>query len=98
MRKERVQTPSDALLYLTDCTLATVADMASKKSRRRHEFERQCSMAQMAIDWMFQMEVDMSGTRAVDVLNYETPTVAAWSEQFFPLEEQMRLARDRDSK
>ena len=39
--KNYVKTPEQALSYLTDCTLATVAIMAMKKSRSKREFERQ---------------------------------------------------------
>lgn len=67
MNKRNVTTPADALAYITDCTLATVCDMALRKSRPKGEYRRQMAIAQKAIDWMDEMGVDYSGTRAVDV-------------------------------
>lgn len=68
MQKNRVRIPADALAYITDCTLATVCDMASKKRRPKYEFERQISIAQTAITWMQEMGVDFSDTRAKEVV------------------------------
>lgn len=65
--KSAVRTPEEALAYITDCTLATVSGMAGRKNRPSGEYRRQLSIAQTAIDWMREMKVDMSGTRAADV-------------------------------
>ena len=67
MNKHNVKTAADALLYITDCTLATVCDMAQKKSRQKHEYARQKAIAQQAIDWMKRMGISPNGTRAYDV-------------------------------
>jgi hypothetical protein len=80
MMKYQVRTPEDALLYITDCTLATVADMAMKKSRRKHEFERQISIAQTACDWISEMGIDPKTTRATDIVGKRT--VAEWCKPF----------------
>lgn len=56
-----------ALAYLTDCTLSTVCNMACKKNRKKHEYERQISIAQTAVDALKQFGVDYAGTRVVDV-------------------------------
>lgn len=82
MRKCDVRDPGRALAYLTDCTLATVSEMAMKKSRPKHEFERQISMAQAAIDWMVAMKVDFSGTRAEDVV--VAGSVKEWAGRYLP--------------
>lgn len=82
MRKEQVNTPGEALAYITDCTLATVCDLAGKKSRSKSEFERQKSIAKHAIQWMQQMGIDFSTTRAKDVV--VAGGVDVWAEQFFP--------------
>lgn len=80
MQKHQVRTPSDALAYITDCTLATVCSMAFKKSRGKHEFERQISIAQVAVDWMQQMKIDPSSTRVKDVI--AAGGVQKWADGF----------------
>lgn len=82
MLKHQVRTPADALAYITDCTLATVCDMAGKKSRPKHEFERQMSIAQTAITWMQEMKIDVSNTRAKDVI--AAGSVQKWAEKYTP--------------
>lgn len=82
MSKERVRDTGGALAYLTDCTLATVGDLASKKSAAKGELTRQISMAQTAIDWMERFGVDYTGTRAVAVK--KLGSVAAWADTFRP--------------
>jgi hypothetical protein len=64
MRACDVKTPAQALAYITDCNLATLEHMASCKSRKKGEFYRQIKIAQKACDWMEQLGVDPSGTRA----------------------------------
>jgi hypothetical protein len=78
--KCNVRTVGDALAYVTDCNLATVCDMASKKSRNKHEFNRQISIAKTAIDWMIEMGVDFSTTRAEDVVL--AGSVELWAAKF----------------
>lgn len=80
MFKHSVRTPEQALAYITDCNLATVCAMAMKKNRPKGEFERQIGIAQTAIDWMVSMDVDMSSTRAVEVL--ECGSVWDWARSF----------------
>lgn len=84
MRKCDVRTPEQALAYVTDCTLATVCDLAGKKSRSKSEFERQKSIAQTAIDWMVDMKVDFSSTRARQVVEIHGRSVDAWAATYFP--------------
>ena len=82
MHKHEVRTPADALAYLTDCTLATVCDMAMKKSRPKAEYVRQKLIAQTGVNWMICMKVDCRGNRAEDVI--EAGDVDAWAAQFEP--------------
>ena len=82
MHRYNVRTPADAIAYITDCTLATVATMAMKTRRPKHEFERQISIAQTAVTWMQQMGVDMSSTRAEEVI--KAGSVQKWAEKWFP--------------
>ena len=63
MRECDVRSTGDALAYITDCTLATVCDMACKKSRPKHEFQRQINIAQKAVNWMRAMKVSAINTR-----------------------------------
>lgn len=85
MNRCDVRTPEQALAYITDCNLATVCDMAMKKSRSRNEFARQISIAQAAIDWMVDMKVDFRGTRAQDVVAHCSGSVEAWATKFIPI-------------
>ena len=82
MNKWDVRNEGQALAYLVDCTLATVCDMAMKKSRVKSEYARQQAIAQTAIHWMDQFCVDYSSTRAKDVK--AAGSVAAWARGFEP--------------
>lgn len=81
--KGRINEPGHALAYLTECTLATVCDLAGKKSRSSSEFNRQKSMAQQAVNWMREMGVDFKTTRAEDVVRLGG-SVDEWAATFFP--------------
>lgn len=80
MMKRDVRSLEQALAYITDCTLATVCDLAMKKSKSKSEYVRQQSIAQTAIDWGVEMGVDFSTTRAAAVI--EAGSVKAWAERF----------------
>lgn len=82
MMKYSVRDEGMALAYLTDCTLATVCDLAGKKSASKSELKRQISMAQTAIDWMRDFKVDMSQTRAKDVMQKYGGSVQDWADQW----------------
>jgi len=69
-----VNTAEKALTYLVDCTLATVEEMASKKSRSKCEYNRQISIAQNGINWMDEFGVSRCSTRAEDIKG----SVAEW--------------------
>jgi len=83
MAKHDVRSASGALAYLTDCTLATVCQLAMKKSASKSELRRQIDIAQSAIDWMERFGVDYSHTRAADVKALGGK-VESWAEQFKP--------------
>jgi hypothetical protein len=83
MMKYLVRTPEQALLYLADCTLATVADMAMKKSKSKHEFQRQIAIAQSAIDWLKDFNVPIEvGSRVDHVLSLPDQKVETWSKSY----------------
>ncbi len=88
MRKELVRNPGDALAYITDCTLATVEHMAMLKSRSKHEYKRQISIAQAGIDWLRDFGIPVKKTRIEEILssgisveewakNHEKPSVTS---------------------
>lgn len=79
MMKHLVRTPEQALLYLADCTLATVADMAMKKSKSKSEFQRQIAIAQSAVDWIksFNIKIEID-SRIYDVLALPDQKVETW--------------------
>lgn len=79
MTYDQIRTPEQALLYMIDCTLATVEHMATLKSRKKSEFERQISIAQKGVNCLRDMKIDPSGTRAEDVIN-AGGNVAQWIE------------------
>lgn len=79
---DRVRNVNEALAYITNCNLATVCDMASKKSRPKLEFARQISIAQSAVDLMVRLGVDFSGTRAQEVCDKYSGSVERWAAQW----------------
>lgn len=83
MMKNSVRTPEQALLYLTDCLLATVADMAMKKSKGKGEFERHIEIAQTAINWLkdFNVEIEID-SRMYQVLSLPDQSVKTWSKSY----------------
>ena len=83
--KKDVKDPASALAYITDCNLATVENMAFRKSRPKHEFERQVSIAQYAIDWMKEFGVNISTTtRVLEINERFGSSVLKWAEQYMP--------------
>ncbi|MND11870.1 hypothetical protein D3C87_348030 [compost metagenome] len=67
MRKDQIRSEGDALIYLTDCTLATVEHLASKKSSSKSELKRQIAMAEHAISCIDQFGLDHKNTRVDEV-------------------------------
>jgi len=80
MFKRDVNNSERLVAYLVDCTLATVSDMAMKKSRGKYEYERQISIAQFAVDKMIDMHIDPETSRAKDIVG--KMTVADWARQY----------------
>ena len=77
MRKENVKTIQQAFAYSTDCALATVEDLAMKKSGSESEFKRHIDIAQVMCDWMKEFGVDPENTRAADIIG--KTTVEEWA-------------------
>lgn len=90
MMKDQVKTTAHALLYLTDCTLATVIHMAGKKSRNKHEFQRQIAMAQQAVNWIKDFHVNVeTDSRVADILALPDQKVETWVKQYVGDTDQM---------
>ena len=77
----KVRTPEQALVYLSECTLATVSSMAMLKSRKKPEFSRQIDIAQHAVNWIRDMKIEPTGNRTGQVLAL-TGKVQDWAEQY----------------
>nr|DAP84385.1 MAG TPA: hypothetical protein [Caudoviricetes sp.] len=76
-------TIEQSLLYLADCTLATVSSMAMKKSKSKSEFDRQISIAQYAVDSIkaFNIQIE-ANSRAFQVLSMEDQKVETWAKLY----------------
>ena len=73
---------SEALAYITDCTLATVCHMALKKTRPKGEYTRQIGIAQKALEMMVRFGTNMSDTRAAEVMKDFSGNVTTWAQSF----------------
>lgn len=89
MRREQVRTMDEALVYLVDCTLATVCHLAMVKSKSKSEYRRQIDMAQFGIDNIMKNLSDASdrvkeavrNSRAHDILKRNIK-VDEWAKGF----------------
>ena len=82
--KNNVKNMGSALSYMTECTLATVCGIASKRFRPKHEFQRQINMAQLGIDWIKEFGVEYGDGGRVEQIIKIGWSVAQWAEQFYP--------------
>ena len=69
-----------SLAFMTDCTLATVDDLAMRKRPPVREFRRQCSIAQEGVDAMRRFGVTPAGTRAECVLDSHGGSVVEYAQ------------------
>lgn len=84
MLSRDVKNEKEALAFLLDCTLATVETMAMKKSRLKGEFDRQKGIAEKAMGWCVQFNVDISTTRAHDICVRYKGDIDRWAERLMP--------------
>lgn len=77
-----VKTPEHVIAYMIDCTLATVEDLARKKSRSKHEYQRQKNIAAQGIVWARRLGIDLSTTRAQYVIDEANGNVDVWAMEF----------------
>ena len=83
MQRHLIRNSEQALLYITDCNLATVSDMAMKKSRPKHEFERQIEIAQCAVNWIKNFGINIEvNSRVYDVRSLPDQKVSTWASRY----------------
>lgn len=68
----------DALLYLLDCTLATVARMAPMKSKSKHEYNRQIAIANRGMNYLFSHRHIRRDAESTFVYSEELPECPEW--------------------
>lgn len=70
----------DDLLYLTECTLATVGYMGFLKNKSMNEYRRQIDIAQKAIDSIKETKIMVKiNSRVLEVLGEHNGSVAEWA-------------------
>lgn len=95
MNKNDIRTPADALAYYTDCTLATVCDMAMTKSRKVGEYKRQTGIAQGMCDFIRDFKIEPGHNRCNDVKDKFGGSVEAWAKD---VEIRFNTNKDKVSK
>jgi hypothetical protein len=83
--KHEVNDLGKLIAYITDCNLATVSDMAMKKSRPKYEYERQIIIAQFSINKAIELGIEQRTfltTRAYEVINSFEGNVTEWAKQY----------------
>jgi hypothetical protein len=82
MRKEDVRSPTDAVIYLVDCTLATVEMLALRKNPPRTEYLRQIEIAQVGISWLEEYDVPTKSSKISSRINEicGKQTVSEWAD------------------
>lgn len=69
-----------AVVYLTECTLATVEDLAGKKSAPKCERRRQIAIAQSGIDTIRFNQLPYRRTRVEAVIDQFDASVQRWAD------------------
>jgi hypothetical protein len=86
VNKHLIRSEGEALVYIVDCTLATVCIMAMKKRPPVYEFKRHIMIAQSGVDWIKQFGLDPRATRSAEVINNFDSSVEKWAEYYRPLD------------
>lgn len=76
-----VKNEGEALMYLIDCTLATVCHMAMLKSRKKGEYQRQIRIAEKGLGWAKAFGVPLT-SRAKDVEEKHDGSVVEWAKRY----------------
>lgn len=77
--EHNLQNTEECLIWLMDCTLATVEDLAMRKSPPKGEFHRQIMMAQVTLNMLRQEYKDVSATRAAKIISEFNSSVQSWA-------------------
>ena len=82
---DQIDNPRQALLYLTDCALATVGDIAiSGKKINKFEYERHILIAQTAIDLLMKFNIEIGVyTRIYEVVVLNKKSVKEWAKSHY---------------
>lgn len=86
LTSQRLHSPEDALAYMTECTLATVDDLASKSKPKKSELSRQISIAQTGVEWvktLMEPGDQVGCSRLQQIIDSEL-TVSEWVEARYP--------------
>lgn len=89
-----IQCVDEALAYMTECELATVEELAVRKTKSRRAYDRHIAIAQVGVDWLVRSQdwvIEMTCRPRVITENYEG-SVRAWAEQ---MEERARVLRSK---
>lgn len=81
--QDRLRDQDDALLYITECNLATVSDLAGRSRPPKYELSRQINIAQVGIDWVakFVTPGDEVGCGRVSNIINNGITVQEWADR-----------------
>ena len=78
-------TAEEALVYLTECTLATVEDLIDRTRPPKGEVTRQILMAQSGMDIIRRLKLNTSGyNRVADILGMTDGDVAGYHQWKLP--------------
>jgi len=83
MTYDYIRTAQQALVYMTECTLATVEYMASLKKKNMSEYRRQVSLAQKGVDMVIAFRCEPGG-RVDEVIDKYVCKVADWTRAIDP--------------
>jgi len=77
---EEIYNTRQALLYLTNCSLETVGEMAQLDKRRRIDYERHILIAQSALDLVLKFNIEIgTNTRIYEVVVFNNKSVKQWA-------------------
>ena len=75
-----MSTNEQMVVYMTDCTLATVDKLAMLKSRPKGEYQRQKNIAQKGVDWIKNNNINAEGSRPLEVIEKFNGNVEEYSQ------------------
>lgn len=76
--RHELRTTEDALVYVTECNLATVSHMNYLKRKSMHEFDRQINIAQTGIDFCKLIDRALLSGRVLEVIDSYSANVKEW--------------------